>query len=801
MSTIGQDIQSAFRRFAHRPLFAVVVIATLALGIGANTAIFSIVNALLLAPLPLPEADRLVAIRGLDRDGRGTYPSFPDFQDLRRDARSYTAMTAFVPQSVNLTGRAEPQRIRGGFVSESFFDVVGVRPAVGRGFRSGEDEIGAEGVCVLNHDAWQRVFGGDSSIVGRTIVLNNAPFTVVGIMPAGFRFPFDEVEVWIPHHHWPPFAPNYQNRAAPLVGPIARLGDGVSLEEARAELAAIAARLARDYPEAGEGRTLAARRLREVLVQDMESAALVLLGAVSLVLLIASANVANLMLAQTASRMREIATRAALGAGRGRIVRQLLTETMALWTLGGIAGVGVGWWTLDALTAAAPLTLPGGLEARLDATVLAYTLAVTAVTGFVFGLLPALRFSRPDVADALKEGGRGGEAAAPTRLRSSLTVAQLAVSLVLLAGAGLMLRSFGRLTQVDLGFRAEGLLTMEYRLPRNKYPEGAQQAEFHRRVVERVRQLPGVRAATVVRALPLSGNGESVAFELPDRPRPSGGAALRTLLNAVDPWSFETLGVPLLRGRAFESHDHAKARPVAVVNRHMAERFWPGQDPVGRAVRLPETTVTIVGVVGDVKQYAADDQPQPQVYVPQEQLPNIFNTLAVRTEGDPMAQSVAVIGALRSVDRDQPVWKVRTLDSLVESSLGLHRFLMQLMAAYSLLALLLAALGLYGVVAHAVASRRHEIGIRMALGARSRDVLSLVLSRGLKLAGVGVVAGIVGALALGRVMKSILYDVSPADPLTLAVVALLLVLVAGLASYLPARRAARIDPMRALRYH
>ncbi len=798
------DVRHSARLFARRPLLAATVVATLALGIGGNAAIFSVVNALLLQPLPLPEPERLLVVTGHDREGREGYLSYPDFQDLVKGASLAQGFTAFVPQSVNLTGRAEPERVRGGFVSESFFDVVGVAPFQGRGFRAGEDGLGAAGVCVLNHDAWQRVFAGDPGVIGREIVLNNASFSVVGILPAGFRFPFDEVEVWIPFHHWPVFAANYQSRSNGLLAPLVRLKPGASREQFRAQLDTIGARLARTYPEAGAGRGLAATPLRELVVADVRPATLILLGAVTLVLLIACANVANLMLSHTASRLPELATRVALGAARGRIVRQLVSENLLLWLLGGAAGIVVAHWGLGALLATSPVELPAGIRPRLSAAVLAYALGVTALTGLGFGLLPALRFSRPNVFATLKDGARGsGAGGSRTRLRGALVVSQLALTLLLLAGAGLMLRSLRSLTRVELGYRAAGLLTMEYRLPANKYPHGAQQWQFHQAVVERVRSLPGVRAASVVRALPFSGNRGSVAFELPGQPATKDEQRLQALLNTADQHYFDTLGIPLLRGRVFDARDSAQSAPVVIVNRALAERFWPGADPVGRSLRLllePPKDANIVGVVGDVKHDAIEDRDQLQIYAAQPQNPHIFNTLVVRTEADPLSQASRVRATVWSVDKDQPVWKIRTLESLVERSLGLRRFLLQLLGFYAALALALAALGLYGVMSYSVTSRTHEIGVRLAMGARRSEVLGLVLRRGVLLACLGIALGVVGALALRRVMSGLVFGIGPSDPVTLAAASAVLLGVALLASYLPARRATRIEPTSALRY-
>ena len=804
METLWNDARYGARMLSRTPGFTFVAVLTLALGIGANTAIFSIVNALLVKPLPLPDSERLLSITGSDARGQQQYVSFPDFEDIQKQQTLFEGFSAMVPQSVNLTGSVEPQRVRGGFVSDNFFKVVGVEPAIGRGFRPGDDALSAAPVCVLQYESWQNVFGGDPQIVGKSIVLNNAPFTVVGILPRGFRFPFDEVEVWMPHHTWPVFSIGnaYTNRGTGLVGPIAKLKAGVSLEEGRTELKTIAARLAKEYPGAGEGRGLQAQPLRDIVVSNVRQMVLVLMGAVAFVLLIACANVANLMLARAAARQTEIATRAALGAGRGRLVKQMLTETALLWAGGGIFGLAIGYFGLQALMASAPGQLPGGIVPGLDASVLAFTFGISAFTGVLFGAFSAIRFSRPNLSGTLKEGGRGGEGPAKTRLGGALVVAQVALTLVMLVGSGLMLRSFQKLTQVDVGFKTENLLTLEYRLPANKYPDGAQQWEVHRQIVERVRATPGVKSASVVRAVPFGGNGSSALFEIPGAPPVSREEAPRVLINFADTHYFDTMGIPLLRGRAMTGQDGPTTTPVVVIGRRMADRYWPNQDPIGRTIHFPDArnpiTATIIGVVGDVKHYGPADRDRMQAYAFQAQQPHIFNSLVVRTEGEPMAMTNAVRSAVWSVDPEQPMWKIHSMEFMVNRALGQPRFLMRLMTVYSALALLLAAVGLYGVMAYSVSQRATEIGVRMALGAQSRDVMNLVLGRGFRLTLTGLVLGIGASLALGSSVSSLLYGVQATDPLALGGAALVLAGVALLASFLPARRATKANPVTVL---
>jgi putative ABC transport system permease protein len=806
LEVLWADVRFGARMLAKSPAFTLVSVLTLALGLGANTTIFSVVNALLVRPLPLPESDRLMALSARNAQGRTTYFSHPAYQELA-GLQSFEATTAFVPQSVNLTGRQEPTRVRGGFVGDNFFDVLRVKPAMGRGFVAGHDDVeGAPRVCILQHGTWQGLLGGDPEVLGRSLVLNNQAFTVVGVMPPGFRFPFDETEVWMPFHEWPPYRSllaqgQAASRSSPLVAPIARLKPGASREQAAAELQVLLTALAGRFPETVE-RAPEVQPIRDVLVGDARLPLLVLLGAVALVLLIACANVANLMLARAATRRRVWATRAALGAGRARLVRQALTEAGLLWAMGCGLGLVLGYWGLDLLMAAAPQGLPGGHQARLDPTVLGYALALTALTACLFGLVPALRHSRPDVMETLKAGGRSEPGGGGTRLRSTLVVSQVAMALVLLVGAGLLVRSLRALSHVEPGFAAENLLTMEYRLPANKYPEGPQQWEFHRQVVERVRALPGVRSASVLRALPFSGNGSTLSYDLPEKPAPADNLP-RARFNAADAYSFATMGIPLLRGRAFDDRDVADAPPVVVVSQRMAETSWPGEDPIGRKVKFvatPPVVAEVIGVVGDIKQFALDEAALPFVYASQAQQPNIFNTLVVRTDGDPMAMAGTVRAALWSIDRDQPVWKIRTQESLVEGSTGFKRFISQVLGAYAALALTLAAVGIYGLMAYSVAQRTREIGVRMALGAHAHDVLGLMLRDGLRLTAIGVAVGLPLAYLLSRAIRSLLFGTGTADPLTFGGVAALLLAVAALASYLPARRATRVDPLVALRY-
>src|SRR6267142_1204841 len=800
MQILRQDLRYGARMLAKKPAFTIVAVITLAFGIGANTAIFSVVNAVLLRALPYNNPDQLIVLSTITPNGDPDGLSIPEAQDYRNQMQSLEDLVAFQSQSVNVTGSDRPDRVRGGFVSANFFKFFNLTPIAGRVFVEGEDQQGAPKQAVVNEKMWRERLNGDPNLESKKLILNGEPYNVIGVVPATFKEPMDaDVEVWMPQAYFPGTSGLRDSRSLFVMG---HLRQGVNLSQAQAEAVTIASQLSHAYPKENTARGAKVEYFRDLMVSGIRPMLWLLFAAVGVILLIACANLANLLLARGLARQREIAVRAALGASRWRLIRQLLTETTLISLVGGAGGLLLAHWGLYAL-----LKLPQNFvrteDATLDTRVLLFALAVSVLTGWLFGLVPALQLARPELQSFLKEGARGGgESARWNRVRGGFVVAQVALSLLLLVSAGLLIRSFDKLLKVNVGFKPERLLSLEYRLPRNKYKEPAVQWNFHRQVVENLQQLPGVESATLVRGLPFSGNGGSTAITLPDRETPAKGQEPEVMFNTAMPNYFETLGIPFLKGRRFGSEDQLNTPTVLIINQFMAQRYWPGQDPLGKQVKFVSdgSLGTIVGVVGDAKHYWLEEEIRPQMYAAYSQQPGIFATAVVRTSVEPLSLSEPVRQAIWKVDADQPMWKIRTVEFLVERSVADRKFLLALMGIFASLALVLTMIGLYGVISYLVNQRTQEIGIRMALGAQMGDILSMVLKQGMVMVLIGVGLGLGASWLLTRLMARLLYQVSATDPITFVAISLLLIAVALLACYLPARRATKVDPLVALRY-
>jgi putative ABC transport system permease protein len=809
IETLIQDLRYGARTLRKNPGFTAVAALTLALGIGANTAIFSVVNAVLFRPLQYSDPDRLVQVwQNFPQLGANQVTvSAPEFLDYKDQNRVFERMAAFRPQGFNLTGGAEPELIFGARVSADLFPLLGVAPALGRAFFPEEEQIGGPRAVILSHGLWQRRFGSDTTLIGKSLTLDGQSFTMVGVMPPGFQFPPQaQNELWANI----PFDPNDLNRRGwrPLQV-IARLKSGVNLGPANAELKAIAGK----FPASGPVPSAYAVSLQEQVVGRVRRALLIMFGAVSFVLLIACANVANLSLSQAAARQREMAIRAAVGASRSRLIRQLFVESLPLSLLGGGLGLLLAFWILELLVSINPNNLPRAHEIGVDLRTLGFTLSVSLLTGVVSSLAPAWQFSKLDLNESLKEGGRGTSVSFRRfSLRSILLVSEVALSLALLIGAGLMINSFTRLLRVDPGFDPRGVMTIQIALPQSKYAEIQQRAFFFEQALERIRRLPGVQSAGMTSALPLAGNPD-FGFTIEGRTPSAPGDTPQTGWRAISPDYLRTMGIALRRGRFFNEQDHEKAAGVAIINETMARRFWPGEDPLGKRIKLggpqrPYPWMEIVGIVGDVKHDGLDAPVGPETYLPYAQTPFSqmpaglrFPAMSLVTRGDSDHASLAAAmrAEIKALDKDQPVTNIRTLDQLLANSISQHRFYLMLIAFFGAVALILAAVGLYGVISYTVRQRTHEIGLRMAFGAQAGDVLKLIIRYGMKLTLIGALIGLAAALALTRLMKTLLFEVSATDPLTFAGVSMMLALVALLACYVPARRATKVDPLVALR--
>jgi putative ABC transport system permease protein len=817
MQTLWQDLRYGARTLLKNPSFTLIAVLTLALGIGANTAIFSVVNGVLLRPLPYHEPERIVTLLN---DGR--FPVSPaNFLDFRANSQSFAQMAAAEAWGGALTGNDRPEQLGGLRMGEGLFAMLGTRALLGRTLQTDDYQPGKDHVLVLSHKLWQRAFGGDPNIIGQNITLSGESYAVVGVMPPQFQFPpfwATRAEMWTPLD----LRSRVTDRRGGSLRVFARLKPGVTLQQAQAEIDAMNKQLALAYPEADTGLNIRVEPLNEKVVGNVRRALLVLSGAVGFVLLIACANVACLLLARASARQKEAAVRVALGAGRWRIVRQLLTESLLLSVCGAALGMLLAVWGVDWLTtllagnsSSFTVRLPRLSEIKIDATALGFTLTVTLATSLLFGLAPALAASRPDLNQTLKESGRG-TSGGRRRLRETLVVAELALASVMLIGAGLLMNSFLKLRSVDPGFSPRNALTMMVSLAGASQYVGPARETFYRQLTDRLAALPGVESVSAINHLPLAGDWWGTSLAIEGRPLPPPGQEVIGIFRVSRPGYFQTMGVPLRAGRDFTERDTPDAPGVAIINETLARRHWPSEDPIGKRVTLddlrgnsrPPQWFTVVGVVKDVKQNSWTDAPWNEIYVPFQQSRGFFQgtaghytsmTLVIRTTVEPQSLAAAAQETVRSLDRNLPVSSVVTMEQVIADTLWQPRFNLQLIGIFAALAMTLAAIGLYGVMSYSVAQRTREVGLRMALGARRRDVLKLVVGQGMKLALAGVASGLLAAVALTRLMEKLLFEVSATDFSTFAVIAVLLIIVALLACWIPARRATKVDPMVALR--
>jgi len=803
MDDLRQDIAYALRKLRSAPAFAATAILTLALGVGANTAIFSVVNGVLFRPLAFPRPEQLYQVWSSNPSTGMLEGSVSplDLDDWRAQRQVIADIGGYWYASngsgVDLTGLGTPQRLSATFVEPGFFNALGVQPSIGRLPR--EDEMvrgGRDRVVVLSYAFWQRQFAGDPSIVGKTLTLGGEPYEVLGVMPRGFLYPAEDVEVWVPYSTIPDSAIPRQ-RWMRLLTVVARARDGVTQQQVQSELQTVVSRLVQAHPQENANWTgVTMRPLRDAITGNVRVGLLVLLGAVGFVLLMTCVNVASLLLARATSREREIAVRVALGAGRGRVVRQLLTESVVLALLAGVAGLAVAWGGVRFLLALAAGQLPRGTEVAIDATTLAYALGISLVTGLLFGLVPAARSTAGDLQQVLRSGGRGLAGGAGNRLRYGLVISEVALSMMLVVGGGLMVRSFLSLLRVDPGFRPEQLLVLNFTLDADRHPN---YRGLYAQMLERVRAIPGVMAAGGVKDAPFKGTGERWPFGLPGMTVPEGQDPPAAQVLHVSDGFFNAIGARLLAGRDFSMTDRDSTPPVTIINEAFARQWFPGEDPVGKSLQLGPRPIEIIGVVNDIRQKAVAEPAEPMFYVHVQQNGRVRVNLVVRTSGEPMTMATAVRNAIWSVDRDQTITDTYTYQDAMREALARPRLLTVLLGIFGAIGLALGALGLYGVLAFLVSQRTREIGVRLALGARPADVLRMIVSRGLGLTAVGIAIGAVLALALGRFMAGVLYGVETNDPQTMLLVSVVLLAAAALASWIPARRASRVDPAVTLR--
>ena len=800
MDSIIKDIRYGIRSLLKRPGFTAIALIALALGIGANTAIFSLVNAVILQPLPYQDPDRLVWAWGNIQNGGNRASVAPlDFLDYRSQNKTFEHFAAYMGLSANLTGSGEPERLTATGVTGNFFDAFGVRPALGRGFTLENEKSGQDQVTVLSHSFWQKRFGGDPSIVNKTIVLDGKTVEVIGVMPAHVIFP-QLADLWVPLNF--DISPDMRQRRAHFMRPIGRLKEGVTLTQAQADTDLIAAQLAEQFPETNKNWNLRLVPLRDQLLGGSQTPLFILFGAVGFVLLIACANVANLLLVRAAAREKEIALRTALGASRVRIARQMITESLLLSIAGGALGALLATWGVEALVRLGEGSIPRTANVRIDATVLAFTFLISLATGLLFGLAPALRTVRVNLIDSLKDGLRGsGEGALRNRTRSLLVVLESAIAVMLLIGAGLLIRSLIALQNVDPGFDANNVLTMRITLPRQKYDTPEKSANFFGQLETRLAGLPGVESEALISELPLSNQPNDMPFTVEGRPPVASisegfGADFRMVSQNY----FNALRIPLLRGRNFTEQDVRQSDKVLLVSEQLVTQIFPNEEPLGKRLIMAMSgePYEIIGIVGDIRHQSLGAPAAPTMYMPSRQRGG--TNLVIRTQGDPLSIVSAVRNEVQALDPNQPIAAVKKMSDWVDASVAAPRSSTTLLTLFAVLAMILAATGIYGVMSYSVARRTHEIGVRMALGARRFDVMKLVVRQGMILTLIGVVLGLGGAFALTRVMSTLLFGVTAKDPITFAAVAALLIAVAFIACFVPARRATKVDPLVALRY-
>jgi putative ABC transport system permease protein len=808
MLTLMQDLRYGLRMLAKSPGFTVIALLTLTLGIGATAAIFSVVDAVLLRSLPYRESQSLVSVfeDATDAGFPRNTPAPGNYAQWKRQRQIFEDVAAMTQGDYNLTGRqGEPEKLGGVAATQNLFSVLGTKPLIGRLFAPEEDRAGAPHVALISYPLWRRRFGGDPKLVGQEILLNNEKYSVLGVMPPGFSFPFKNIDIWTPIALT---SKDLANLGSHYLWAVGRLQPGITVEKANAELLVLAKQMARQYPDTNAGiRRFFAEPLQESYTHDVRRGLIVLMAAVGFILLIACANIANLLLSRAAARQREIAVRTALGADRGRIVRQLLTESALLALGGGMLGMLLANWCFNFLKNLIPEDLALTVSLSLDFRVLAFAVLVSLASSILFGLAPALQISKVDLNDVLKEGGRGSAGSRRKVFRNLLVVGEVALSLMLLVGSGLLLESFSNLRGLDPGFRSDHVLTMRLVVPDTKYKDFAKRTDFFQRVLERVRVVPGVKAAGFTSALPLTWPGGTNGFT------PEGMPLKRDVTydannRVVTPGYFEAMRIALRRGRFFNESDGKDAPLVALVNETMARKFWPGQDAIGRRFKLssPEGNapwIRIVGITGDVRQMSLSEPPRQEMYFPYWQAKDnwmVPRDLVIRTTGDPQSLARAVRHAVWSIDRDQPVSNVMTLDDLLDQEVAQRRVQAMLLGALAGLALILACVGIYGVLSYLVTQRTQEIGVRVALGANAAQVFRTVAGQGMGLTAIGIVTGVVASLLLSRLLISLLFGVNPTDLLTYLAAVAVFIVVALLACYIPARRAAKVDPMLALRY-